>query len=189
MTDTKDPVRQLFEAAVYAPIGLAMLARKELPALTAAGKNRVESQITLARFIGRLAISRGTQEIKRRLDAAEAARRSGAPVVDATSVETLIETLVEAPVHVPTPADVVSLPDTIIAAVVEAEADAVGHEPAGDGAPAALPIEGYDSLAASQVVVRLSTLTPDELALIQEHESTHRNRRTILGKIQQLQAR
>ncbi|MEO6122884.1 MAG: hypothetical protein ABIR32_04180 [Ilumatobacteraceae bacterium] len=176
MTDRQDPVRQLFEVAVYAPIGLMLLARREMPALTAAGKSRVESQITLAKFIGKMALTRGSQELKRRLDAAEAARTGAPIVVDAASTE----------IAMPSPDDVVTLPDTIIAAVVEAETEREAAEPAPSGA---LPIDGYDSLAASQVVVRLATLTSDELAIIQAHEANHRNRRTILGKITQLQAR
>jgi len=187
MADTKDPVRQLFEAAVYAPIGLMLLARRELPALTAAGKTRVESQITLAKFIGRIAVTRGTQELKRRLDAAEARRRSDGSVVDTEATDATDATDVF--VHVPPPESVTSLPDAIVAAVVAAEiASEIASElTAGSADP--LPIDGYDSLAASQVVTRLVTLTPNELGAIHAHELSHRNRRTILGKISQLQAR
>jgi hypothetical protein len=52
-----------------------------------------------------------------------------------------------------------------------------------------LPIDGYDSLAASQVVQRLNTLTAAELETVRAHEESNRARRTILGKIAQLQAR
>lgn len=51
-----------------------------------------------------------------------------------------------------------------------------------------LPLHGYESLAASQVVARLSRLEPDELELIRAFELAHRGRRTILGKIDQLLA-
>jgi hypothetical protein len=62
---------------------------------------------------------------------------------------------------------------------------------AGDARPDAdvhLPIEDYESLAASQVVDRLPTLTPDELAQLRAFEAAHRGRRTILGRIDQLLA-
>lgn len=49
-----------------------------------------------------------------------------------------------------------------------------------------LPIEDYESLAASQVVTRLGALTPAELRTLHAFESAHRGRRTILGKIDQL---
>lgn len=49
-----------------------------------------------------------------------------------------------------------------------------------------LPIDGYDDLAARQVVDRLAALEPAELALIEAYERAHRNRSTVLGKIAQL---
>jgi hypothetical protein len=51
-----------------------------------------------------------------------------------------------------------------------------------------LPIEDYESLAASHVVDRLPTLTPAELTAVQVYETAHRGRRTILGRVEQLLA-
>lgn len=51
-----------------------------------------------------------------------------------------------------------------------------------------LPIDEYESLAASQVVARLPTLTEAELEQVRSFEAAHRGRRTILGKIDQLLA-
>jgi hypothetical protein len=63
--------------------------------------------------------------------------------------------------------------------------DAVnGSAAAGD----ALPIPGYDALSASQVVERLAGLSPSELDAVRTYEGAHRNRRTILGKIDQISA-
>lgn len=66
---------------------------------------------------------------------------------------------------------------------------------AAPGAPAAdlpsaesLAIPGYDTLAASQVVQRLSSLEPDELEAIRRYEVSTRGRRTILHRIAQLSA-
>ena len=55
-------------------------------------------------------------------------------------------------------------------------------------ARAELPIPGYDALSASQVVERLTGLDGNELDAVRDYETTHRNRRTILGKIEQLAA-
>ena len=182
MADVKDPLHQLIDMAVYAPIGLFLLAQKELPNLISSGRTRVTDQITLARFIGKMAVKRGRQELQRRLDAAEAAR-SGPPlqsIVDAGSVEVVAVDATAADLgEEPVPSEL-TLPEAIIAAVAEAPQM---------NADAALPIDGYDSLAASQVVVRLTTLTAAELDQVREHEETHRARRTILGKISQLRAR
>jgi hypothetical protein len=63
-------------------------------------------------------------------------------------------------------------------------------EPAGEQLAArALPIEEYESLAASQVVARLERLDANELEQIEQYELANRGRRTVLGKIAQLAAR
>jgi hypothetical protein len=49
-----------------------------------------------------------------------------------------------------------------------------------------LPIPGYDTLAASQVVQRLASLRPDELDAVRRYEVATRGRRTILHRIGQL---
>ncbi len=54
---------------------------------------------------------------------------------------------------------------------------------------AALPINNYDTLSASQIVPRLAGLRPDELTRLRAYENSHRRRRTILGRIAQLQGR
>jgi hypothetical protein len=60
---------------------------------------------------------------------------------------------------------------------------------AGTGKPAPeLAIPDYDSLSASQVLPRLSGLSPSELEAVRAHEATHRGRKTILSKVAQLQA-
>ncbi len=51
-----------------------------------------------------------------------------------------------------------------------------------------LPVQDYDSLAASQVVPRLATLETDELLAVQAYELAHRNRQTILNRVAQLLA-
>jgi hypothetical protein len=43
-------------------------------------------------------------------------------------------------------------------------------------------------LSASQVVPRLSGLSPDELQAVRDYEAAHRGRKTILSRVAQLQA-
>lgn len=55
-------------------------------------------------------------------------------------------------------------------------------------AAASLAIPDYDSLAASQVVPRLTSLTESELSDVRDYEAAHRSRQTILNRVRQLQA-
>ena len=51
---------------------------------------------------------------------------------------------------------------------------------------AVAPFEGYDTLPASHIVSRLRRMTPGELGGARAYEAAHRNRRTILAKVDQL---
>jgi hypothetical protein len=51
-----------------------------------------------------------------------------------------------------------------------------------------LPIAKYDSLTAAQIIGLLHALTPAERDRVAEHEKAHRNRRTVLGRVDQLSA-
>lgn len=75
-----------------------------------------------------------------------------------------------------------------------ADAPSVAPEPVADPpvvtadvSPEQLPIDGYDHLAASQVVDRLGALTADELATVAAYERGHRHRQSVLAKVAQLQ--
>jgi len=82
--------------------------------------------------------------------------------------------------------------------VAPAGPDAQGSGPAAalvEGTPtgspdvpdaAELPITDYDSLAASQVVPRLATMSAADLERVGIYERAHRNRQTILHRVAQL---
>ena len=120
-----------------------------------------------------MAIRQGKKELDRRLAEADRARDG---VIEATVADEATD--LDSASHIEPVAD--TLPEAII--------DAVAQSPILDDNES-LPIEGYDSLAASQVVLRLDTLTPGELDVVNAYEEAHRARRTILGKIAQLQAK
>lgn len=179
-----DPARQLIDLLVYAPIGLLTVAQRELPQLIATGKTRLDNQLTVAKFIGKMAVTQGRNEMQRRL--ADAAR-TREPAVEMTEIVDVL---------VPTePIDLAPSDDDVDAALAAGSLPAAIIELVAESPLLAgpstdeLPIEGYDSLAASQVVGRLGSLTDEELALIEAYETSHRSRRTILGKINQLRAR
>ena len=69
-----------------------------------------------------------------------------------------------------------------------AAADPIPVRPRSGPDAGQLAIPDYDSLAASQVLPRLEGLTDDELEAVRNYETAHRSRRTILGRIGQLQA-
>ena len=165
MTEKKSPLDQAVDLFVYAPLGLALAARDELPRLIERGRTQVEAQTAVARMIGQFAVAQGQKEaekLARRMSSADNGR-AAAPRPPASRAATP-----PAP-RAPTP-----------------------PSPSSNGSPPPsadeLAIPGYDALAASQVVPRLAGLAADELEAVRRYETATRNRRTILARIQQLQS-
>lgn len=159
------------EDLLYAPIGLIAGASRFIPELAEHGR----IQVANARVMGQMATRLGSDKIAGQLGGA---------------VDRANALLIRAGLFPPA-ADETT--DDVAGGVVEAHADTVGSdEPdsiARSDAPAAdeLAIVDYDSLAASQVVPRLMALKPDELEAVRRYEFANRARKTILGRVAQLQ--
>jgi hypothetical protein len=145
------PQRPLFEKVldlvVYAPVGLALQLRVDVPTLVASGRTRVHERVQVARWVGEMAVTYGKQTIERRMAG------------EATPVPPPIERRGQG------------------VAAVTARTDSAHRSP---------PFEGYDHLAAAQIVQLLGRLPHGELELIRDYEASQRGRRTILAKLGQL---
>jgi hypothetical protein len=169
------------EVIVFAPLGAGLRAIEATPNLVdtcvARGRAEVEHRqeqlgrhVTTARSTGHVALAFGFPKLRNR------ARR-------------LLDRTPPAPARAPEQPPVATVPPSSEprpASWVPVTNGAAGAPV--DGAPSSgeLPIPGYDSLSASQVVERLTGLVGSELAAVRAYEASHRNRRTILGKIEQL---
>ena len=156
MADGNDPPVRLIDLLLFAPVGLVTLVQRELPQLVATGKTRVDNRITLAKFVGRMAVRQTSNEFNRRMQSLEQARAAAA-----------------------------SHPGAITASSKDTD-DSTAHNQT--SSPANLGIDDYDTLAAAHIVQRLSSLSAAQLGQIRAYEQANRARRTILGKIAQLQA-
>jgi hypothetical protein len=165
--DNKTPVDQLLDLFVYAPLGLALTARDQLPSLIERGRAQVNQQTTLAKMMGQYAVKEGEKEIRRR-----------------------VEQMSARPEPEPAPAPPPPSPATATNGKAAAPAAPAGPATPAEAKPTGdhLAIPGYDTLSASQVVQRLPGLSNDELAAVRAYEEATRGRRTILTKIGQLQA-
>ncbi|MGA3214729.1 MAG: hypothetical protein ABSD97_03455 [Acidimicrobiales bacterium] len=200
MADERPLPETLLDWLVYAPLGAATLAVEELPRLAELGRERFERQIGVAGMIGRFAV-------------AEAVRRFGAssqglssePAQPRPFPRPLISNSDGPAARPPLPTSSAMAPDSALRAARRTQAsrdtDKAARPRSGGRrrnseapqvAPSTraheLPIPAYDTLAASQVVERLASLTPAELESVRKHESATRRRRTVLHKIAQLNA-
>ena len=162
--EQRTPADLLADVFIYAPLGLATEILETFPRLVKRGRERA----TLARLIGHVAVRKGQHKFEsfvRQLieQGAAGSRPSDAPAPD------------------------LAMPDLGISD--EEQPIVVRHLHAAYDIDEALllAIPDYDSLSASQVVPRLAGLTSEELEAVRRYEAAHRARRTILGRVAQLQ--
>lgn len=156
----KSAAEQAVEMLLYAPVGLASVAKAMLPRLVEVGRTELDSgnlagQFTAAKLAVRFAIEEARSELARSGDNGDHGGdewRTGN--------------------H---------------AGVAEAPRPVRSAPTAGPGAEL-LAVPDYDSLSASQVLPRLAALDADELEEVRIYEDRHRGRRTVLAKIAQMQA-
>jgi hypothetical protein len=177
---------------VYAPLGFAVAARELLPTLAERGRSEMASQVSLARMVGQLVVRQGQDEIGR---AVGGARQQVGAIFD-QFLRTLTDDVSESdePTAGSATGPVAATPTVSTTAVEPAVAPdepislaGEGRGPADAALATALAIPDYDSLAASQVIPRLAALAPDELEAVRHYEASTRARRTILGRVAQLQ--
>jgi len=186
MSDHKDRIEQTIEMLVYAPIGAGLYLKDMGPTFmnmfVARGRAeidrrqaQVQQRTNTAKNIGQVAVAFGVPMVRQRVEreVGNARERAQTFLGAVSGGET-------PPAPRPRPA---ARPAPEPATVTTPPA-ANGAAPAGDS----LPIPGYDALSASQVVERLAGLSPEELDAGRSYECSHRNRRTILGKIDQISA-
>jgi pyruvate/2-oxoglutarate dehydrogenase complex dihydrolipoamide acyltransferase (E2) component len=159
-------LRRTIDLLVCAPMGVVMTVAEDLPGLIAKGRQRLETEISNARIVGKIVVTKGQQDVSQRLGdllgiMSGDGTGDGNASTEADTAAAAEGTTVPAPTPKPEP---------------DPEAEAIVGRALAD----------YETLSASQVVRRLESLGPEELRAVQRHEASHRNRRTILNRASQL---
>ncbi|HEY2564742.1 MAG TPA: hypothetical protein VGI44_13585 [Acidimicrobiales bacterium] len=169
--------QRLIDVFVFAPAGLMVTAIEEFPRLVERGRERVTGQVTSARSVGSFVVAAGRSQLLKRAEEVRKSRNGVGETVTAEPEST--------PSPLPFPAPVVRAASTPSRSASPASVAPEG-DPTPGQASSPLAIPGFDTLSASQVVQRLDGLTADELRAVSDHETSHRGRRTILNRVEQL---
>lgn len=153
---------------VYAPVGISEKVRTDFDSLVASGRQRVQT----ARWVGEMALN--------------LARQKGPGWVSG-AIEQAVAPV--AGILTGVLSGVVGRSDVVDPAAVVHEHHEHDLEVAAESARSEEPFEGYDHLAAAQIVRLLDRLPESELEMVRTYEAAHRGRRTILAKVEQLSAR
>jgi hypothetical protein len=144
---------------MFAPVGVVISLKDDLPGLVDKGRVRVEREISNARIAGEYVVGRLQRRMAARLDSVLHRGNNAAPETRGG----------------PGPAAPATPPPSVRPAPDAADAATLGAA-----------LSDYDTLSASQVVRRLEGLGPEELRAVQRYESATRHRRTILIRASQL---
>ena len=146
----------------YATVGAVVEVARWVPRTVEQRRGQIDQRLTLARFIGEMAVRQATAEVRRRVAAKPA------------SVPTDTAAPHDGPEVTTSPSPQTPPPDDVIRLVV--------------AEPVAAPLDGYDELAAAQIVGLLDHLDAEHLERIAIYERQHRRRRTILHRVERLLA-
>ncbi|HET8929692.1 MAG TPA: hypothetical protein VFN21_03440 [Acidimicrobiales bacterium] len=165
-------MRRKVEDLLYAPIGLIAGASQVIPELAEQGR----IQVANARLMGRMATKVGSDKMAGHL---------GDVVAQTNGLLVRFGLVPPATPDVhPEASSTAQRPEAPVVVARDPFESPVGDAPDAEE----LAIVDYDSLAASQVVPRLVALEPDELEAVRRYEFANRGRKTILGRVAQLQS-
>ena len=193
MTEHRDRIAHTLEVLVYAPIGAGLYLKDMGPTFVnmfvARGRAeidrrqaQVQQRTTTARSIGQVATAFGVPMVRQRVEREVGTARQRA--------QTLLGSIAGSDGANGAPAARPEKPAPAPAPATPKAPEATTRPADTNGSPADpdLPIPGYNSLSASQVVERLTGLSAAELEAVRAYEASNRKRRTILGKIDQISA-
>lgn len=172
--DEKSIQAQAVEAVIYAPLGMALEVLDHLPGWVARGK----SQITIGRFVGKMAAQKGQHELDSVLGDIFGIDRHETPTDDSN---TELDNTRSAQ---PESANKPKRPNSKTKTDSKSKADSTNKA---RSEVSGLALESYDTLTASQIVKRLDALSKAQLDAIATYESDHRHRVTILNRVRQIQ--
>jgi hypothetical protein len=182
MASRKQEDLDLLDVVLYAPIGFVYEYRKVLPQLVKKGR----SQVQLGMFLGRMAASKGGAGAER----ATADALTTLATVAARGITEFGQAVGLAPPEDDAPpinvVDVEEVPPPT-PAKKQPKKKAAAKKKSTTSGPR-LPIAGYDDLTAREIVALLDDLTPAQRARLRDHESSNRNRKTVLAKLDGLES-
>ena len=193
----RDAQRAAVDLLVFAPIGFAKRARSLLPDLIREGRSTAASAKTIGKFVTPIVRKQGTKLVKAKvaeLTRSTTATRSSSPSPSAESAGpsragTSGPKAKVARKHLPGPVE--SSPKESLPKVARKRSPGTVELSPKESSPKESltlrePFPGYDRLGSAAVVARLVELSKAERAAVRAYETSKRNRRTVLGRLDQL---
>ncbi|CAB4680377.1 unannotated protein [freshwater metagenome] len=157
-----DPVEQLLNLFLYAPIGLFSKGSEVLPELVERGR----TQASNARVIGQFALGATNAKARKSLSDAEAHFQEFLRIVGESA----------------RPSSKASESSSSSSSTTKATAEASVNHGVDD------LVENYDNLTAAQILPFLAPLGAEQLERVETYEQSQRARKTVLNRLRQLRS-
>ncbi|MDG6923235.1 MAG: hypothetical protein JRN67_08095 [Nitrososphaerota archaeon] len=169
----KPTLTQLIETGVFGIAGVAEELKESLPKLVEKGRSSLEPKLGMAKFVGQFAVARLESEFQKRTDSTVDQITDFVALLfgqskdngETQSYEDKTDTSAEEERLTPG----------------KARSNGLGGVKGIDADN--LPIVGYGTLSAQQIIARLDSLNASELDQVEQYELNHRNRASILKSV------
>ncbi len=171
---TKPTFAEIIETGLFTFAGVVVELQESLPKFVAKGKSTLEPKLGVAKFMGQFAITHLENELHKKTDS----------TLD--QVLDLVSNLFGFSKDQNDPAQSESVNISANHGFTPPPTAASGTRTAPKGKASDadyLPISGYRTLSAQQIIARIDSLNQSELDAIAEYESRHRNRASILRSV------
>ena len=176
---TKPTLTEVIETGLFGITGVVVELQESLPKIVAKGKSTLEPRLGIAKFVGQFAVTRFESEFQKRADAA---------IGQITDLVSLL--LGQLKDEGPYESNLGSMGDSVSTEQdISANADVPTSIARVTTDAGHLPIVGYRTLSAQQIIARLDSLNQSELDEIEQYESENRDRASILRSIAAKRAR
>lgn len=176
---TKPTLTEVLETGLFGIAGVLVELQESLPKIVAKGKSTLEPRLGMAKFVGQFAVARFENEFQQRADAT---------IGQITEMVSLL--FGQSKDEGPDESDLGSMGGSSVGDHdVSANADLKTSATMLPTDAGHLPIAGYRTLSAQQIIARLDSLNQSELEEIEQYESENRNRASILRSIAVKRAR
>lgn len=170
---TKPTLTQLLETGLFGIAGVVAELQESFPKLVEKGRSSLEPKLGMAKVVGQFAVARFENEFQKRTDSTVDQITDFVSLLFGQSRDS---------------GQTQSYEDTTEASAEEerltpgkARSNGFGGVKGTDADN--LPIAGYRTLSAQQIIARLDSLNASELDQVEQYELNHRNRASILKSV------
>lgn len=176
---TKPTLTEVIETGLFGIAGVVVELQESLPKIVAKGKSTLEPKLGMAKFVGQFAVARFENEFQKRADSTIGQISDMVSLLFGQSKE-----------GGPDKSDLGPMGDSVVEEQdVSASAEVQTSTATMATDAGHLPIAGYRTLSAQQIIARLDSLNQSELDEIEQYESENRDRASILRSIAAKRAR